>query len=82
MFAHHDGPEHEAVAESAVQAFTPVLEVFRGQDDEGGAPERTAVIFLATLQGTAGLVACGVIPVAEVGPVVDDVVGRFTDTAR
>ena len=82
MFAHKRGTGGGAVAQSAEAAFAPMLEVFRRGQAQGMLPaqdpERIGVIFLATLQGIAGLVNCGVIPAAHVSALVDDAAAQFS----
>jgi len=82
MFAHKRGTGGGTVAQSAAAAFAPMLEVLRRGQAEGMLPtqdpERIGVIFLATLQGIAGLVNCGVIPAEQVSAVVDDAAAQFT----
>ncbi|MGH8965051.1 MAG: WHG domain-containing protein, partial [Actinomycetes bacterium] len=81
MFAHQRGTEERAVAQSAADAFAPLLEVFRRARDEGlltaQEPEQVALIFLATLQGITGLTSCGVIPVEQLDELVEAAVARF-----
>jgi AcrR family transcriptional regulator len=81
MFAHKHGTGRRAVGESAAAAFAPMLQVFRRGQAEGilpnHDPERMGLIFLATLQGLAGLVNCGVVPIGQLGDLIDDAVGQF-----
>ncbi|MFC7877708.1 TetR/AcrR family transcriptional regulator [Isoptericola sp. NPDC057391] len=83
MFAHKHGAEGHSVADSATAAFSPIVQVFRlGQAQSRlphHDPERIAVVFLATLQGLAGLVNCGVVPAGHVDDVVADAVAQFPD---
>jgi AcrR family transcriptional regulator len=73
MFAH----------ERATEAFAPMLDVFRRGQDEGllpgRDPERAGVLFLATLQGIAGLVNCGVVPADQLGSLIDDTVAQYPE---
>ncbi len=82
MFAHKHGTDRHAVATSAVAAFSPMLEMFRRGRDQGTAPhddpERISTVFLATLQGLAGLVNCGVVPTGQLDKLIDDAVARFS----
>lgn len=76
MFAHQRGADGAVVAQGATAAFTPILEVLRRGETEGllagRDPERAGVLFLATLQGIAGLVNCGVIPVDQLDDLAED----------
>ncbi|MEU4791248.1 TetR/AcrR family transcriptional regulator [Micromonospora tulbaghiae] len=85
MFAHKHGADGEAVGRSAEAAFAPLLQVFRQGEAEGllagRSPDRLALILLATLQGLAGLVNCGVAPADQVGVLVDEAVARFPHAA-
>ncbi|KRC31717.1 hypothetical protein ASE15_18025 [Oerskovia sp. Root22] len=75
MFAHKHGADGHAVAEGATTAFSPMLQVFRHGQAQGVLPEhdpeRVGLAFLATLQGLASLVNCGVVPTGDL----DDLVG-------
>ncbi|MFC9967406.1 hypothetical protein [Nocardia ignorata] len=77
MFAHNHGEGGEAVSTAAEAAFAPMFE--RGLADEppGTSPQRTALIFLATLQGLAGLVNCGMITADQLGGLIDEAVAQF-----
>ncbi|WP_459548013.1 TetR/AcrR family transcriptional regulator [Nocardia sp. X0981] len=81
MFAHKHGAGGRAVGESAATAFAPMLEMFRRGRAEGMLanhdPERIGLIFLATLQGLAGLVNCGVIPTGQLDDLIGDAVAQF-----
>ncbi|GAA1869813.1 TetR/AcrR family transcriptional regulator [Pseudonocardia ailaonensis] len=77
MFAHTHGAGGDAVGEGAAAAFAPLVRVFQGDLPPGSTPQRVALIFLATLQGLAGLVNCGVVAVDEVGGLIDEAVARF-----
>ncbi|MEU6858278.1 TetR/AcrR family transcriptional regulator [Glycomyces sp. NPDC046736] len=83
MFAHKRGPGGEAVSTSAESAFAPILQLFQRSEAEGLLPDggavRLSVVFLATLQGLAGLVNCGVVPLDQVSELVDEAVARFSD---
>lgn len=85
MFAHKHGSDRGAVAQSATDAFTPILEVLRRGQAEGMLaardPERIGVLLLATLQGIAGLVNCGVIPVEQLDELIDDAVAQVPRTS-
>lgn len=76
MFAHQRGAHGAAVAQGATAAFTPILEVLRRGEAEGllagRDPERVGVLFLATLQGVAGLVNCGVVPADQLDDLAED----------
>lgn len=78
MFAHKHGTSGEAVSKSAEAAFAPILQVFQRGQAEGLLADRSAeqlsLLFLATLQGLAGLINCGVIPIDQVDQLVDEVV--------
>ncbi|WP_214406528.1 TetR/AcrR family transcriptional regulator [Pseudonocardia lacus] len=86
MFAHKRGAEGPTVAHSAAAAFAPMLEMFRRGQAEGllpsDDPERTGLIFLATLQGVANLVNCGVIPVDQLEELIDDAVLQVLRTTQ
>lgn len=75
MFAHKRGMGGRTIAVSAAAAFEPMLEMFRRGQSEGGLgaqdPERICLIFLATLQGLAGLVTCGVIQVGQLDGLIE-----------
>lgn len=80
MFAHKHGAGGDAVSAAAEAAFAPMLLAFqRGLADDlpDTSPERTALIFLATLQGLAGLVNCGMITVGQLGGLIEEAVGQF-----
>lgn len=81
MFAHKRGAGGRAVGESAAAAFTPMLQMFRHGQAEGVLghhdPEQIGLVFLATLQGLAGLVNCGVVPAGQLDALLDDAVARF-----
>jgi AcrR family transcriptional regulator len=81
MFAHKHGAGSEAVGQSAEAAFASILQVFHHCETEGllqgRNPERVALVFLATLQGLAGLVNCGVIPIGRLGELIDEAVAPF-----
>lgn len=81
MFAHKRGTEGEAVSMSAEAAFAPILQIFHRGEVEGLLPDRSAerlsVVFLATLQGLAGLINCGAVQIDHVGDLVDEAVTRF-----
>ncbi|WP_149205428.1 TetR/AcrR family transcriptional regulator [Actinotalea subterranea] len=62
MFRHEDGRDATAIGRSATAAFAPLRELFPDDDDGGSA----VTVFLAALQGIAGLVNCGVVPVESV----------------
>lgn len=83
MFAHKRGADAEVVARSAAEAFAPILDVFQQAqpDDAPGTQDahRAGVIFLATFQGLAGLISCGVIRPHEIDELVTDAVARFDD---
>ncbi|HEY0260599.1 MAG TPA: TetR/AcrR family transcriptional regulator [Lacisediminihabitans sp.] len=72
MFRHEDGRDAEAIGRSATAAFAPIQDLFP-HDEEG----RAATVFLATLQGIAGLVNCGVVPAESVPGLADDAIARF-----
>ncbi|MFI2230432.1 TetR/AcrR family transcriptional regulator [Nocardia testacea] len=80
MFAHKHGADGDAVSESAEAAFAPMLLVFQrglAGDLRNTSPERTALIFLATLQGLAVLVNCGMITTDRLGGFIDEAVAQF-----
>jgi AcrR family transcriptional regulator len=81
MFAHKHGAGDEAVSQGAVDAFTPMLELFRRAQADGllmeREPERAALLFLATLQGAASLINCGVIPAEYINDLIDDAVAPY-----
>lgn len=81
MFAHKHGAGGPAVGESAAAAFEPMLQVFRRGQAEGALPnrdpQRIGLIFLATLQGLAGLVNCGVVPTGQLDDLIGDAVAQF-----
>ncbi|WP_280397955.1 TetR/AcrR family transcriptional regulator [Nocardia carnea] len=80
MFAHKHGEGGDAVSESAEAAFSPILLVFQrglAGDPRSTSPERTALIFFATLQGLAGLVNCGMISADRLGGFIDEAVAQF-----
>ncbi|ALJ20878.1 TetR/AcrR family transcriptional regulator [Microbacterium sp. No. 7] len=80
MFAHKRGAGGSDVGESAAAAFESMLQVFRRGQEEGVLPnrdpERIGLIFLATLQGIAGLVNCGVVPAGHLDDLIGDVVAQ------
>jgi AcrR family transcriptional regulator len=82
MFAHKHGADGQAVGESAAAAFAPMLDTFRRGRADGVLPdrdpERAALVFLATLQGLAGLVNCGVVPVARLDDLIGDAVTQVS----
>lgn len=73
MFRHEDGRDAAAIGRSATAAFAPLHELF--VEDEDGISAVT--VFLAALQGVAGLVSCGVVPVENVPHLAHHVVSRF-----
>lgn len=81
MFAHKRGINGEAVSASAETAFVPILQMFQRGEADGLLPERSgerlSLVFLATLQGLAGLINCGVVPINQVGELIDVAVARF-----
>lgn len=81
MFAHKHGTGGRTVAQSAAAAFAPMLEMFRRGQAEGMLPtqdpERIGLIFLATLQGIAGLLNCGVIPLGQLDELIDAATAQF-----
>jgi AcrR family transcriptional regulator len=83
MFAHERGAGGALVEQRATEAFAPMLDVFRRGQDEGllpgRDPERAGVLFLATLQGIAGLVNCGVVPADQLGSLIDDTVAQYPE---
>lgn len=78
MFAHKHGADGRTVAESAAAALSPLLQVFRRAQPQRTLPhhdpERIGTVFLATLQGLAGLVNCGIVPAGQLDELVDDAV--------
>ncbi|MDQ0613913.1 AcrR family transcriptional regulator [Microbacterium sp. W4I4] len=80
MFAHKRDADRDSIAHSAVEAFSPLLEVFPSADPAGA--QQTGTTFLATLQGLASLIACGVVQPEQIEALVEDIVGRYgTDLA-
>ncbi|MFJ4233938.1 TetR/AcrR family transcriptional regulator [Cellulosimicrobium cellulans] len=75
MFAHKRGASGRAVAESAESAFTPMVQMFRRDHAQDTPrhhdPEQLGAVFLATLQGLAGLANCGVVPTDQLEQLVD-----------
>ncbi|MFE5597661.1 TetR/AcrR family transcriptional regulator [Streptomyces coelicoflavus] len=86
MFAHQRGAGAEAVARSAAEAFAPILDVFRQDQREDGPgaqdAQRAGLVFLATFQGLAGLISCGIVPPDQIDALVADAVARFDDDGR
>ncbi|MFF9101401.1 TetR/AcrR family transcriptional regulator [Streptomyces rubrogriseus] len=84
MFAHKHGAGAEAVARSAAEAFAPILDVFRQARPEGGPQDaqRAGLVFLATFQGLAGLISCGIVPPHQIDELVADAVARFDGNGR
>lgn len=84
MFAHQRGAGGAQVRQGATDAFEPLLDVFRHGRQEGvvadGDAERLGLLLVATVQGITNLVACGVVPAAEAGALLDAAVGRFPGT--
>ncbi|MFD7062407.1 TetR/AcrR family transcriptional regulator [Streptomyces sp. NPDC059906] len=86
MFAHKHGAGAEAIARGAAEAFAPILDVFR-QARPGDGPgaqdaQRAGLVFLATFQGLAGLISCGVVPPHQIDDLVTDAVARFDGNGR
>ncbi len=83
MFAHKRG-SGDAVGRSAAAALAPMLQMFRRAQDDGRLADRDAgqvgLIFLATLQGLAGLANCGVVPLGHLDDLIGDVVRRTPGT--
>ena len=81
MFAHQHGAEGETVGASAATAFAPMLQMFERAQADGllgdREPERIGLVFLAVIQGLAGLVNCGVVPREQVGELLDDALAQF-----
>jgi AcrR family transcriptional regulator len=79
MFAHKRGHYGAAVAQEAAEALAPIQDVFRRGQAEGVLPaegaQRIAVVFLATLQGLAGLINCGIVSI-------DDIEGLIEEATR
>lgn len=83
MFAHTRGTGGQEVAHSAAAAFAPMLEMFRRGYVEGMLPtQRGGAIFLATLQGIASLINCGLIPTEQLDELLDDAVAQFSRSPR
>lgn len=82
MFATKHGADGDAVGEGAAAAFAPLLQMFRRGQADGALsnrdPERTGLVFLATLQGIAGLVHCGVVPPGQLDDLIDDALAQFS----
>ncbi|MET9353888.1 hypothetical protein ABZY14_12930 [Streptomyces sp. NPDC006617] len=77
MFAHKHGAGAEGIARSATEAFAPILDVFRQAQSEGGPgaqdgqdAQRARVVFLATFQGLADLISCGIVPPHQIDDLV------------
>src|SRR5690606_17831216 len=78
MFAHKLDSDRESIAHSAVQAFSPLLEVFPSAEPTGAQEaQQTGTTFLATLQGLASLITCGVVQPEQIEGLVTDVVSRY-----
>ncbi|GAB4083810.1 TetR/AcrR family transcriptional regulator [Myceligenerans cantabricum] len=86
MFAHKHGTGGRSVAQSATDAFEPLAEMFRRGHAEGMLPaqdpERVGLVFLATLQGVAGLANCGVIPAEHLDEVIGSAVAQVPGVSR
>lgn len=82
MFSHERGDGGTLVEQRATEAFRPLLEIFRRGQAEGRLssrdPERAGLLFLATLQGIASLVSCGVVPAGQVDQLIDDTVAQHS----
>ncbi|WP_243228416.1 TetR/AcrR family transcriptional regulator [Microbacterium sp. CIAB417] len=82
MFRHESGMNREAIGVSAAAAFEPLLTMFRRAQESGSLRDgddatATATSFLATLQGTAALVNCGVVEEEAAYDLVEDAVTRY-----
>ncbi|MCP2265027.1 TetR/AcrR family transcriptional regulator [Promicromonospora thailandica] len=81
MYAHGRGGDGPLVEARATEAFTPLLDVFRRDQARArrapGEAERTGTLFLATLQGIAGLASCGVVAADQLDGLVDEAVARY-----
>jgi len=73
MFRHEDGRDATAIGRGATAAFAPLQELFSDEQDGGSA----VTVFLAALQGIAGLVNCGVVPAESVPRLAEHAVSRF-----
>jgi len=80
MFAHNRGADGAAVTQGANAAFAPILEMFRRGETEGllpgRDPERVGLLFVATIQGVAGLINCGMIDADRLDDLAADVAGQ------
>lgn len=81
MFAHKHEEGDAAVGEAAEEAFASILQIFQqgelAGELQGRNPERVALTFLATLQGLAGLVNCGVVPADRLDELTDETVAPY-----
>lgn len=80
MFRHEAGRDGAAIGQSAVAAFEPLLHLFQRAERgfvKGGDAVASAMLFLATLQGVAALMHCGVVPPETASMLVDNAVPRF-----
>ncbi|MEK8228352.1 hypothetical protein NKG05_23315 [Oerskovia sp. M15] len=75
MFRHDDTRDASTIGSSAFAALQPIQDFFAEQDDESAAT--AATVFLATLQGIASLVNCGVVPAEHVPALITDALPRF-----
>lgn len=84
MFAHKHGANGAAVGESAQSAFAPILQAFQRREAadllQDRDPEQVALVFLATLQGLANLINCGVVPVDRLDDLIDEAVRGVAPT--
>lgn len=81
MFRHDAGDDRGVIGERATGAFQPLLQLFQEAEGAGlvdqGEAAGAATLFLATLQGTAALVNCGVVEAEAVSGLIDTAVPRF-----
>ncbi len=80
MFRHEPGRDGAVIGQSATAAFEPLLHLFQRAEHSivGDADAvATATLFLATLQGIAALMHCGVVPPDTASTLVDNAVPRF-----
>jgi AcrR family transcriptional regulator len=81
MFRHEAGRDGGAIGQTAAAAFDPLLQLFHRGEQEGTVPggeaDTAATLFLATLQGIAALVNCGVVSPETVLELVENAVPRF-----
>ncbi len=86
MFRHEGEQGAETIGRAAATAFAPIVDLFVSTEQaESGDPAgatRAATLFLATLQGIAALINCGVVLPDDVPGLVADAVPRFIAPQR